>query len=669
MFATDLDTEYHRVRKHQSLTIGKCLQHLHSIGIEYDFDFNSFDPVVEYKAWKFTKKHWRKLRIANVEWIKAGQYKCHYALGEFDDDGGTLFNLSKGESHQMTWEVDALICDCEGFQYSGHCSHVEFALENLDGVPTAADMAANIAEGNTDEELERYIKSLQETEIKSTNEALRDLAVTIMEVSGDITAERANTLTQIPVRTDKVATIAPPPGPVLTEPVNITEILPGIVGTTDQVKALPQLVEFAKSGNAIHGLFGVAGSGKTTVLQAMIQQLRDSSYTGQIVFTAPTNKAVSVLKSMADRWDLGIDCQTCAKLLALKPRIDSETGEQFFEPDSKNSSTIGNYQLVVVDECSMVSSTSRHKGLWEYLVEAAGFFTKLLFVGDHCQLPPVNEAISQVFLNVQNPSWLTEVKRYDGAVAEIADQIRQNLSRQARPRFKTSVNDDRSKGFFVLKRDRWFDSLVQAFSSDKFLLDPSYVKALAYTNERVKYLNSYIREAIHGKNAPRFKIGDRLIANRPFFRDRMGESQGFPVSMEMEVMDTYEGSEGNYQCWNLVVQLFDCAGTRIVIPVLHEDSQARFKSAQAELKAQKQHLAYHKNLEYWAWVDHAYAITVHSSQGSTFGQVFVDVKNILRDKTRNTFTWPDQRKELIWERNQLLYVALTRASHRIFIYE
>ena len=51
---------------------------------------------------------------------------------------------------------------------------------------------------------------------------------------------------------------------------------------------------------------------------------------------------------------------------------------------------------------------------------------------------------------------------------------------------------------------------------------------------------------------------------------------------------------------------------------------------------------------------YAYALTVHKSQGSSFEQVYVDVRNIGVNRSA-------------LERNKLCYVALTRAQKRVFI--
>ena len=54
---------------------------------------------------------------------------------------------------------------------------------------------------------------------------------------------------------------------------------------------------------------------------------------------------------------------TCCKLLGLKPVIDKETGGQKFEPDRDRKNLTTEYDLVVVDECSMINQE-----MWSLLV-------------------------------------------------------------------------------------------------------------------------------------------------------------------------------------------------------------------------------------------------------------------------------------------------------------
>ena len=86
---------------------------------------------------------------------------------------------------------------------------------------------------------------------------------------------------------------------------------------------------------------GYAGTGKTTLLQLFIRNLRDRGDKRSIVLSAFSNKATKVLKAMADQWGLEIDAMTCCKLLGLRPVINEEDGKQVFQPDRKQASQIG----------------------------------------------------------------------------------------------------------------------------------------------------------------------------------------------------------------------------------------------------------------------------------------------------------------------------------------
>ena len=451
------------------------------------------------------------------------------------------------------------------------------------------------------------------------------------------------------------------------------EMLPGIYANYGQLNALSNPKKFALGESIMYLLTGYSGSGKTTIIQAWLRDLRADGYTGRVVFTAPTNKAANVLRGMVNQWGLQVECLTCAKLLGLKPVLDYETGRQRFKKSYSEESVIQDYDLVVVDEASMVNEE-----LWGYLAEEANMFTRILFMGDPAQLPPVNEAISLAFLEIEDKSHLSEVMRYRGSIAAMADDIRKNLGRRSEPFFSSEYTEDGSEGLFVQELKDWNQTIVKLFSSDNYIQDPNYCRVLAYTNKRVSGLNTMIRAAIRGKNAPRFVEGDRLIAADHYSTPSPfggGHTTILSTSAEMEVMSVSVGMEGRWKVYFLDILRFE-DGVQKLIPVLHEDSQNEFDRTQKELKQQatngrkERWREWHENHQRFAHVDYAYALTVHKSQGSTFRNVFVDVANILTNKRRNMVQMPGQANKVqVYERNQLLYVAMTRPSHRLFITE
>lgn len=419
--------------------------------------------------------------------------------------------------------------------------------------------------------------------------------------------------------------------------------------STQQQQALTQLHQFVQGSERLFVLEGYAGTGKTTLLQVFAAQLQEQGDNRAIVFSAFTNKATKVLSQMVEDWGLQIDCLTCCQLLGLKPQIDPETGDQAFIPDRDRQSSFSAYALVVVDECSMVN-----QNLWELLLnEISGLFTttQILFVGDPAQLPPVNEVASQTFLSVAHKAVLTEVVRYGGAIGVLADSIRRNLEARQLPRFQSAINHDQTEGTFVMPTAIWERQLIRAFASERSQVDPDYVRAVAYTNQRVHALNHTIRDAIFGRDVPRFVVGERLIAMSPVF-GRPDEIV-IQTSSECWVQTVQEDEIQRWRIWALEVETD--AGRRLTLSVLHESEYPRFQrdlQQMAELKRWQDF--WRLKQQAFANVTYSYALTIHKSQGSTFQNVFVDLPNVMGNRK-------------VRERNQLLYVAVTRAAQRLFI--
>lgn len=419
--------------------------------------------------------------------------------------------------------------------------------------------------------------------------------------------------------------------------------------TTQQQNALAALETFVASNEKLFLLTGYAGTGKTTLLQLFIHNLRQRGDQRPIVLTAFSNKATKVLAAMASQWQLALDAMTCCKLLGLRPVINEEDGRQMFQPDRQQGSQIDRYRLVIVDECSMINQE-----MWELLVNAVSNLyhnTQILFVGDPAQLPPVNEPESACFRHILHRAELTEVVRYGGAIGVVADDLRRNLDRPSLPTFRNDTNNDHTEGCFVLPRPVWETLLIRAFTSSAYQNNPDQVRALAYTNHRVAQLNRLIRSAIYGPDARRFVPGERLIALNPCLGD---EALLLPTSAECEVLEVRRGKEGDWPVWRLEVETEE--GECKTLRVLHE-------SGQADLTTQLEKLAQDKRwMEFWDLkqqfheVDYAYSLTIHKSQGSTFQDVFIDVPSMRVSRQ-------------VIERNQLCYVAFTRAAKRLFLYQ
>ncbi|HBE17576.1 MAG TPA: DNA helicase, partial [Cyanobacteria bacterium UBA11367] len=189
-----------------------------------------------------------------------------------------------------------------------------------------------------------------------------------------------------------------------------TLIRPNFQLTYQQDQALQKIAEFLNSSKRMFGLFGYAGTGKSTIVNLVAEQLVSNGK--RVVFTAPTNKAVGVLQRMAaEKGVRGVDFMTIHQLLGLAPVKQGQ--KKILKQVSP--SLLYMYDTIFLDECSMVTEE-----LWNIIQERIastliiGSNRQLIVMGDPAQLPPVNEEInekkSQSF-NVAEKAILTEVVR------------------------------------------------------------------------------------------------------------------------------------------------------------------------------------------------------------------------------------------------------------------
>ncbi|MDJ0651932.1 MAG: AAA family ATPase [Simkaniaceae bacterium] len=110
-------------------------------------------------------------------------------------------------------------------------------------------------------------------------------------------------------------------------------------------------------------LTGGPGTGKSYVIGEIVKR-----FTGSVCVCAPTGKAVSLLNEK-------LDCEvgTLHGILGIKSGKDLLFGGKPL-----------NYEMVIVDECSMIDV-----GLWAALLRNIKSGTRLILVGDYEQLPPV----------------------------------------------------------------------------------------------------------------------------------------------------------------------------------------------------------------------------------------------------------------------------------------
>lgn len=190
--------------------------------------------------------------------------------------------------------------------------------------------------------------------------------------------------------------------------------------TLDQNNVLELIGRFILSSKKIFGLYGYAGTGKTTMITQLVTNLVVNGLIKKIAIVAPTNKAVSVIKTnfsnhikkIIDKLKLTVDNTsfdsiveylrskkiildfiTIHRLLQLKVDYD-DSGDIIYVNNKKT--LINDYELIIIDESSMVTITMIDLIINQ--IDLNDVNTKLIFAGDPAQLPPINERISAIFL-------------------------------------------------------------------------------------------------------------------------------------------------------------------------------------------------------------------------------------------------------------------------------
>lgn len=146
---------------------------------------------------------------------------------------------------------------------------------------------------------------------------------------------------------------------------------------------------FSKKQNSAFLLMGYAGTGKTTLISALVKDIQKASF--KIVLMAPTGRAAKVMATYSK-----ISARTIHKQIYY-PKAEKGGKMSFQLKPNKYKKT-----LFVIDEASMIGDDRQNVKLFENgsllhdVVQyvSRGEQCKLLFVGDQAQLPPVHLDLS-----------------------------------------------------------------------------------------------------------------------------------------------------------------------------------------------------------------------------------------------------------------------------------
>ena len=451
------------------------------------------------------------------------------------------------------------------------------------------------------------------------------------------------------------------------------------VFTEEQEKAFKEIQNFIQIGSGgMHLLRGYAGTGKTFLVGQIMLWYNRNNPSKTIAVTAPTHKAVKVLRSMIPSEVSNYIARTTHSLLNLEEFIDGYGNIGYKERGGNNQKdNTEDVSLVIVDEASMLEDYIFNL-LWQRSFTLISLNPiKILFVGDPAQIPPVNKKESMPFNVAYQKKYNIKLSTLRHIVRQVEDSSIILLSKEVRKdlNLKSYVSVDCLKehrknkdvSFIDFKDEEnlhlWMENI---FLSKHFKEDVNYGKIIAWRNATVKAFNNYIRTLLYDTE-DHIVIGERIVLNAPLIKDKkvLLPNNTELIIKDYTIQDTkVKGKKIFY--YNLTVLKEGCDDEEYSIDVIHEDSLDLFDAILQGLKnkALEQNNQKLEAKSLWRkWysvkkrfidINYNYAVTAHKSQGSTYTNALVIENDIHQNKN-------------ILERNHIKYTAFTRPSKHLVI--
>lgn len=392
-----------------------------------------------------------------------------------------------------------------------------------------------------------------------------------------------------------------------------------------------QLADAQKTAirNAVdHGvavITGGPGTGKTTIINVLIKIYE--SFRMNIVLAAPTGRAAKRITEAT-----GYAAQTIHRLLELTGGApDEETSVYTF---ARNESNPLEADVIIIDEMSMVDS-----GIFYSLLKAVSPGTRLVLVGDSNQLPsvgPGNILKDIIASGVFSVSVLDRIYRQgqDSDIIGNAHKINDGIHIEIK---------NKSRDFFFIPRQGYNDIIQElkvlltkqlpayfnVNSSDIQVLTPMRKYDLGIENLN-KQLQEVLNAAGHGKPEHDrgdvvFRQGDKVMQVKNNYKQEWKVMDPSGRFAKEEGVGVFNGDIG-------FVKTVDDYDQKLVVE-FDDGRQAEYPYNQLEE------------------LEHAFAITIHKSQGSEYPVVVIP---LLRCPPK------------LLNRN-LLYTAVTRARKCVVI--
>lgn len=432
---------------------------------------------------------------------------------------------------------------------------------------------------------------------------------------------------------------------------------------------------FRDSNYELFLLRGFAGTGKTSVISALVKELPKIRM--KYVLLAPTGRAAKVISNYS-----GETAQTIHRKIYY-PKKKGGVGVSFTLMTNKHTNT-----LFIVDEASMISDMqSSEKGLYENgslledLMEYVytGRNCKILFLGDTAQLPPVHASLSPALdpdrldtefgMRVQTIEFSEVMRQSEGSgILYNATQLRELLQDD----FLTDFRFDLAGYQDIVRLQDGFeiqDAIYQAYDQ-KGTDETAFI---VRSNKRANSYNQGIRARILNKESE-LSVGDLMmvVKNNYFWLEETDEAGFIANGDTVEILEIYKHYElYGFKFARVKVRMLDYPNQRpfetvLLLDTIHTesanlsyaDSNRLYQEVLADYADERSIARRNQKVKANEFfnalqVKFAYAVTCHKSQGGQWDTVFVEQPYLPDGIDRDYVRW--------------LYTAITRAKNKLYL--
>lgn len=426
--------------------------------------------------------------------------------------------------------------------------------------------------------------------------------------------------------------------------------------------------------NEIFVLKGYAGTGKTTVISTIVNNL--ISINKKYVLLAPTGRAAKVIANYSQK-----SAFTIHKKIYF-PKKSSGGGVNFTLQPNKHKNTI-----FFIDESSMISDVVQETKMYEngsllddlisYVY--SGENCKMILLGDTAQLPPIQLDISPALnteslnLNYNKEVYsieFDEVMRQEenSGILYNATELRELLKGVFFDSFKFQLK--KFKDIVRLSDGYDIQDAIEAAYSNYSIEDTAFI---VRSNKRANQYNEQIRTKILGKESE-LSTGDFLmVVKNNYFWLKDTDEAGFIANGDIiEVLEIRNIKElYGFKFANVKIRMVDYPNQKPFETVLlldtitsespsltYEESNKLYeevmKDYENETTKYKKFQKVKEN-EYFngLQVKFSYAITCHKSQGGQWNTVFVEQPYLPNGIDKDYIRW--------------LYTAITRTKNQLYL--